>query len=80
MQSNRHRRQLHGTFDAGDPTATTDANGQFTFFGLAAGTYVVREQLPGGFTLTDPQSGSYSITLLDGQSTGGLMFGDSVSP
>jgi hypothetical protein len=34
--------QHSGQFAAGDPTTTTDANGDFSFTGLANGTYTVR--------------------------------------
>ena len=34
--------QGFGGFVAGDPTATTDATGNYTFSGLAAGNYIVR--------------------------------------
>jgi hypothetical protein len=33
----------HGTFDVGDPTATTDANGHFSFNGVVAGSAPVIE-------------------------------------
>ena len=38
--------------DTGDTTFTTDADGQYTFSGLAAGTYHVRLDVPTGDTLT----------------------------
>src|ERR1019366_4780980 len=43
-----------GVFQAGDPEVTTDALGNFTFTGLTAGTYIVRQMVPKGFTQTFP--------------------------
>ncbi len=36
-----------GTLDSGDPTTTTDSSGAYSFTGLAAGTYRVRDIPPG---------------------------------
>jgi hypothetical protein len=35
-----------GVFQRGDPTATTDSSGDYSFSGLAPGTYKVYEELP----------------------------------
>jgi serine-aspartate repeat-containing protein C/D/E len=43
-----------GVFQAGDPEVTTDALGNFTFTGLTAGTYIVRQIIPKGFIQTSP--------------------------
>jgi uncharacterized protein (DUF2141 family) len=43
-----------GVFQAGDPEVTTDALGNYTFIGLTAGTYIVRQMVPKGFTQTSP--------------------------
>jgi len=53
-----------GTLQSNDPTATSDASGKFTLPGLADGTYIVREVLPGGWvgTTTAPM-----ITVKNGQ-------------
>ncbi|MDB5289641.1 MAG: Cna B-type [Phycisphaerales bacterium] len=39
---------------AGDPTAITDANGNYTITGVPAGGVVVRQALPGGWSQTAP--------------------------
>jgi hypothetical protein len=52
-----------GKLDAGDPTAVTDASGQYTFTGVADGTYTVREVVPPGYTLTQPTDGSRTVVL-----------------
>jgi hypothetical protein len=58
-------------------TRTTDASGAFSFTGLAAGTYVVSEVVPGGFTQTAPAApGTFTVTLTAGQSVADLLFGN----
>jgi hypothetical protein len=58
-------------------TTTTDASGAFSFSGLAAGTYVVSEVVPGGFTQTAPAApGTFTVTLTTGQSVTNLLFGN----
>jgi uncharacterized surface anchored protein len=57
--------------------ATTDANGAFSFTGLAAGTYVLSEIVPAGFTQTAPPApGTISVTLTAGQNATGFLFGN----
>jgi protocatechuate 3,4-dioxygenase beta subunit len=59
-----------GQFAAGDPTATTDANGTYTFTGLSAGTYTVLVESANGYTQTSPaNSGGVSGTVAAGQDT-----------
>jgi hypothetical protein len=43
-----------GVLDAGDPSATTDASGAYSFSGLAAGTYAVAQVGPAGMAQTGP--------------------------
>jgi uncharacterized protein (DUF2141 family) len=58
-------------------TATTDASGNFSFTGLAAGTYVLSEVAPAGFVQTAPPSpGTFSVTLAAGQNATGFLFGN----
>jgi hypothetical protein len=57
-----------GVFAANDPTATTDSQGNYTFRGLAAGTYTVREMLQTGWLQTAPAAGFYTVTI-DGPAT-----------
>ncbi len=58
--------------------ATSNANGDFTFSNLPAGTYVLTEILPENFFQTFPGSpetpGNYTITLTTGQTVTGFLF------
>jgi SdrD B-like protein len=59
-------------------TATSDAEGNFTFSNLPAGTYVLSEILPPNFFQTFPGTagapGTYTITLTTGQAATGFVF------
>ncbi|MDQ5858749.1 MAG: SpaA isopeptide-forming pilin-related protein, partial [Acidobacteriota bacterium] len=59
-------------------TATSNANGDFTFSNLPAGTYVLTEVLPENFFQTFPGSpetpGNYTITITTGQTVTGFLF------
>jgi SdrD B-like domain len=57
-------------------TMTTDENGNFSFTGLAAGSYTLSEVVPPGYQQTVPASGSYAIVLAGGQAAGGYLFGN----
>jgi protocatechuate 3,4-dioxygenase beta subunit len=63
-----------GKDDSGDPTAVTNASGVYTFSGLAAGSYVVRETLPSGDSLTS--TSSLTATVTSGGVTSGQNFGN----
>jgi hypothetical protein len=53
-----------GTLDPGDPTTTTNENGEYAFTGLQAGSYVVRQAMPGNVLQTMPANEApYEITL-----------------
>ncbi|MFZ4663824.1 MAG: SdrD B-like domain-containing protein [Caldilineaceae bacterium] len=56
--------------------ATTDANGQYTFSGLPAGSYTLSEIAQPGWTQTAPATGSHTVTLQAGQIVTGLNFGN----
>jgi hypothetical protein len=57
--------------------ATSDASGAFSFTGLAAGTYLLSEIVPAGFTQTAPPApGTISVTLTAGQNATGFLFGN----
>jgi len=62
--------------DKGDPTCVTDSTGYFSFTGLSAGNYTVREVVPAGYTLTAPQAG-YTVALANAQAMVGQNFTDS---
>lgn len=65
-----------GKLDPGDPTATTDANGNYTFANLVDGNYVVREVSPSGFRRTAPVADGVSVTVSSSQIAAGPLFGD----
>ena len=51
-----------------EPNTLTDAQGQYTFSGLAAGAYVVRDRLLPGHVRTVPASGAHRVTVVAGES------------
>jgi hypothetical protein len=63
-----------GHWESGDPTTVTDSNGDYSFTGLAAGTYTVAEELPAGWVQIVPSEPSYSVTLDAGENTVGIDF------
>jgi hypothetical protein len=65
-----------GKDDSGDPTTTTSSTGAYTFTGLAAGTYIVREQLLSGDSFTSPSAGDLSVTVASGAKVTGENFGN----
>ncbi len=70
-----------GHFVQGDPTATTDGNGNYAFNNLAPGTYTVAEVVPAGFSQTAPPTpGTATVTVTAGQTTTGPSFGDMPLP
>src|SRR5487761_1239359 len=56
-----------------DPPTTTDANGNFSFSGVAPGTYTVDEVLPSGQTLT---TGAQTVTVSTTSTASGVIFGE----
>ncbi len=68
---------VNGQWDSGEPKVTTDAGGNYSFTGLAAGNYVVAQVPRLGWNQTYPLSpAAYSITLADGQTRNDLDFGN----
>jgi hypothetical protein len=66
----------NGSLDAGEAFTATLADGSYTFTGLAAGSYQVREALPAGWLLTGPAAGHYAVTLSAGHTASGADFGN----
>src|SRR5262249_43487707 len=64
----------NGVLDPGEPSTVTDANGNFTFTGLAPGTYLVREVVPAGFVQTTPNPAPIIVTT--GMNIMGVGFGN----
>ena len=64
----------NGALDAGETSTTTDANGNYSFARLTAGTYNVRELPPTGFTQTTANSAV--VTLINGQHVSGVDIGN----
>jgi hypothetical protein len=65
-----------GVLAAGDPTATTNALGNFQFTVAAPGTYTIRPVLYGGTLLDTPAGGSYQVAATSGATISGLNFGE----
>ncbi|MGN6368616.1 MAG: SdrD B-like domain-containing protein [Phycisphaerae bacterium] len=57
-------------------TTTTDASGAYSFTGLAAGHYIVKEVNPSGYLQTGPVSGQYAINLTSNGTSSGNDFDD----
>jgi hypothetical protein len=69
---------LHGTgtLASDDPTATTDANGNYQFTITNLGTYTIRQVLLSGVLLGVPASGSYQVTVSSGVNITGENFAE----
>jgi len=60
-----------------DLTTTTDANGEYTFTGVSAGTHLISQVTQTGWTQTCPSaSGTYSVTLLGDEDVTDQDFGN----
>jgi len=64
----------NGTLDAGESSAVTDANGNYSFTNLSAGTYRVREVLKSGWTQTTANPAD--LTLGSSGTASGVNVGD----
>ena len=70
-----------GSFKAGDPETTTNASGVYSFSGLTAGAYIVRQILPVADKQTLPSGGlGNHVTVVAGQTASNANFGDFSSP
>jgi len=65
-----------GKLDPGEPTATTDVNGNYTFANVLDGSYVVREATPTGYRRTTPDAGGIAVTVSNDQPAAGPVFGE----
>lgn len=63
----------NGTWDTGEAQATTDSDGSYSFTGLTAGRYTVRQLDPTGWHATTTGTDSYQLT---GTTVGGLTIAD----
>ena len=64
------------TVSAGGVSAMTDAQGNYLLTGLLPGTYTVTESLPTGWARTASLLSQTSVTVTDGQTASGTVFGD----
>ena len=62
--------------DANEPTQVTNANGEYSFTDLEAGTYTVREVIPSGSSQTAPTEGQFVVELGAGEIVEELDFGN----
>lgn len=68
----------NGVLDAGEPSATSGADGTYTLSASGAGTFNVREiPPPGGEHFASGESGARSVSIADGQSVSLSDFQDS---
>jgi protocatechuate 3,4-dioxygenase beta subunit len=65
-----------GVKDEGEKWTKSNADGRYTFEGLAVGAYRVREVVVEGFTLTRPRDGFYDVILAAGQAANDRHFGN----
>lgn len=59
----------------GEPTATTDVNGNYRFINLKGDTYRIRSAPPSGWLVTAPATNLYTVALLSGQQVAGYDYG-----
>jgi hypothetical protein len=66
----------NGTLDSGEPSATTGTYGDYTLTNVNAGTWTVREVLPGGYVCSTGSGCTSSQTVVSGAYTGSVDFGN----
>ncbi|MGH7136247.1 MAG: peptidylprolyl isomerase, partial [Pirellulales bacterium] len=62
-----------GVPDANNPSTATNSNGNYSFSGMASGTYTVSEVTPASGSLTTPLE---TVTVIAGSTTSGVNFGE----
>ena len=65
----------NGVFDEGEPVAISDADGNYVFYAVPAGTYTVRQVPLEGWNSPQPDAG-YVVTLTPGQIYPDASFGN----
>jgi hypothetical protein len=68
-----------GVDASGDPTATTNSSGVYTFSNLLAGQYSVDEVAPSGYAVTAPTAAVNTVTLITGQTATNINFANQLS-
>jgi hypothetical protein len=68
----------NGVRDAGDPSATSAADGSYQITNLAPGSVSIVEQPTSGWRATSPVGGVHVVTLRNGERVGGVDFGNVV--
>ncbi|WP_057882455.1 DUF7507 domain-containing protein [Tsuneonella troitsensis] len=63
-------------YDVGEVTATSGADGSFTFYGLLAGNYIIREVPNGDWINTTGVDGDHAVTITTGGVNATLVVGN----
>ena len=67
---------LQISYGTPDPQTTTDASGNYSFFGIGDGTHQIREVVQPGFTQTTPAGGFHNVVIFGGQPASDRNFGN----
>ncbi|MGC4031380.1 MAG: SdrD B-like domain-containing protein [Tepidisphaeraceae bacterium] len=70
----------NGKLDSGEVSTTSDAAGNYTFAGLAAGTYYINRVFPSGYRMSNSTVGYLTVTVTAGQTTGDANIGTTNKP
>ncbi|MHB8736720.1 MAG: DUF4214 domain-containing protein, partial [Terriglobales bacterium] len=65
----------NGVLDSGETSTTTDNNGNYSFTGIAPGTFTVREAPQIGDLASGPNGGALSVTVTAGSTSAGNNIG-----